>query len=210
MNTWSGRLKSKMHELELTQEELARKLGVTRSAVAHYVQGTRHPPLKQVMKLAAILKVDPAWLQFGKSQEPTKPKQQGQKNENRIPILDWQNAIDYHRNALAKSQNYLEYFNYHNVECYALAIKGDAMVSPLAQSLSFNPGSYAIIDPNKIPDHASYVLAITSNKKEPILRQYVEEGGIVYLKPLNSQYPLLPLERSTKILGVVIANIQYT
>jgi SOS-response transcriptional repressor LexA len=209
MNTWAGRLKLKMKDLGLTQEELARKLGVTRSAVAHYVQGTRHPPLKQMVKLAAVLNVDPAWLQFGKAQEASfTSKQRSKKSANRIPVLDWNQALTY--NPDESYDKKLEYFNYNNVECYALQIKGDSMVSPLAQSISFNPGSYVIVDPNKIAAHGSYVIATTSNKKEAILRQYVEEGGVIYLKPLNSQYPLVQLERSTKILGVVITHIQYT
>jgi len=212
MNSWADRLKSKMKEFDLTQEELARKLGVTRSAVAHYVQGTRHPPIKQVIKLAAILKTDPAWLQFGKSQEAVKAsRQQSTKHLNRIPILDWNQVIHYHLDAaFDKTQPYLDYFNYHDTSCYALSIKGDAMVSPLTQGISFNPGSFVIIDPSKIPEHGSYVIATTSNKNEPILRQYVEEGGVVYLKPLNPQYPLVQMERGMKILGVVVASVQFT
>lgn len=79
------------------------------------------------------------------------------------------------------------------------------MVSGMNQGVSFNPGSFVVVDPNRTPNHGSYVVATTSNKNEAILRQYVVEGSIVYLKPPNSQYPLLQFERSTKILG--IANI---
>src|SRR5580658_6951576 len=151
MSNWTGRLKLKMKELGLTQEELANKLGLTRSAVAHYVRGTRHPPLRQVIKLASILKVDPAWLQFGKAQDVmTASKQSTKKTTNRIPILDWQQAANYSPDESYDTK--LEYFNYHDTECYALQIKGDAMVSSLAQSISFNPGSYVIIDPNKLPE----------------------------------------------------------
>jgi SOS-response transcriptional repressor LexA len=210
MSNWTGRLKSKMKELDLTQEELAKKLGVTRSAVAHYVQGTRHPPLRQVIKLAAILKTDPAWLQFGESQETaTSSSQSIKKGSNRIPILDWHQTIDFHPDYLHDKYNYLEYFNRNRIECYALLIKGDAMISPMNQSMSFPQGSYIIIDPNKAPKNGSYIITSSSNK-EAILRQYVEEGGIIYLKPLNPQYPLMQFERNTKILGVVVANINFT
>ncbi|MBV9575321.1 MAG: helix-turn-helix domain-containing protein [Gammaproteobacteria bacterium] len=212
MNNWAGRLKIKMKEVGLTQEELARKLGLTRSAVAHYVQGTRHPPIKTVLKLATILNTDPAWLQFGKLQEqPKTNRQQTIKHQNHIPIIDWQHAIDYHSEKnFDKNQKYLKYFSYQDIACYALLIKGDAMIAPpLSQNLSFNPGSYIVINPNKLPEHNSYVIVATTSKKEPILRQYIEEGGFIYLKPLNPQYPLVQLERNTKILGVVVANINF-
>lgn len=210
MSNWTGRLKSKMKELGLTQHELAKKMGVTRSAIAHYVQGTRHPPLRQVIKLATILKVDPAWLQFGKAQGPTNTASQNAKEiSNRIPILDWNQALDFdydHFRKKSNDQNYLDYFNLEHAGCYALLIKGDSMVSPLGQGTSFNQGSYIIVDPNKTPKHGNFVLTIV-HKKEPVLRQYMEEGGTIYLKPLNPQYPLMQLERNTKILGIVIAKI---
>lgn len=208
MNSWTGRLKSKMKELGLTQEELAKKLGVTRSAVAHYVQGTRHPPLKQVIKLAAVLKTDPSWLQFGKVQESTITKSSTKKLANRIPVLEWNEVATY--SADDSHKNTLEYFSYSHEACYAIQIKGDSMVSPIIQSISFNPGSYVVIASNKTPEYGSYVIVTGSNKKEALLRQYIEEGGIVYLKPLNPQYPLMRMEKTTKILGVVIASINYT
>jgi SOS-response transcriptional repressor LexA len=205
MSNWVTRLKQKMQELQLTQEELARKMGVTRSAVAHYVQGTRQPPLRQMVKLAAALKTDPSWLQFGKTQESVIAVKQSSKKGNQIPILEWHETPDYSPNQSYSKK--LEFFNYSNVECYAIQIKGDAMISPVIGGISFNLGSYAIIDPNKIPEHGNYVLSSLGNKKEAVLRQYIEEGGIVYLKPLNTQYALMQMQRSTKILGVVIANI---
>lgn len=212
MSNWAGRLKIKMKELGLTQEELANKLGVTRSAVAHYVQGTRHPPLKQVVKLAAILKVDPAWLQFGKDQDTSvTTSQTSGKTSNRIPILDWHQARDFHtKSSKTKPNSYLEYFNRYQNDCYALLIKGDSMVTPMGQGVSFNQGSYVVIDPDKSPVHGNFVITSTGNKKETVLRQYVEEGSIVYLKPLNPQYPLMQLERGTKIVGVVVASISFT
>lgn len=214
MSNWTGRLKSKMQELGLTQEELANKLGVTRSAVAHYVQGTRHPPLKQVIKLAAVLKVSPAWLQFGKEQETTTTSsQRSAKISNRIPILDWQQARDYHSKSpkdKTNFHNYLEYFNRNQIDCYALLIKGDSMVSPMGQGVSFNQGSYIVVDPDKSPTHGNFVITATGKNKETVLRQYIEEGGIAYLKPLNPQYPLMQLERGTKIVGVVVASISFT
>lgn len=209
MSNWTGRLKLKMKELDLTQEELAKKLGVTRSAVAHYVQGTRQPPLKQVIKLANIFKTDPAWLQFGEYQKSvTSTASNIKQKSNRIPILDWQQVKNLPYDLTKEKYEYIEYFNCHQNDCYALKIKGDAMVSTMNQRTSFDPGSYVIVDPHKLPTHGSYVIATTSNKNEAILRQYIEEGGTLYLKPFNPQYPLIELEKQTKIWGVVIANIQ--
>lgn len=205
MSNWAQRLKSKMKELNLTQEALAKKLGVTRSAVAHYVQGTRHPPVGQIIKLAAILKADPAWLQFGKLSKSEDVKQFNQKQSKRIPVVNWQQVSTFHFDE--QVEQYLDYFDYHSTNYFALQIKSDAMVSPLGQSISFNQDNFIIVNPAEDFSHRSFVIAVTNNKKEAIFRQYVEEGGQAYLKPLNPQYPLIPFDKHTKIIGVVLAVI---
>lgn len=212
MSNWNNRLRSKMKELGLTQEELARKLGVTRSAVAHYVQGTRQPPIKQVIKLAAILKTEPAWLQFGKPSEASQPPAVAMKKATgQIPIISWEQVSNFvYQPERSNNEQHLAFFHLAEPGCYALLIKGDSMVSSLGQGISLSQGSYIVVDPNKEPTHRSIVLATTKSKKEPILRQYIEEGGTIYLKPLNPQYPLIELDRNTKLVGVVIANIQFT
>jgi len=82
------------------------------------------------------------------------------------------------------------------------------MVSPGTQEQNLYPGSYVIIEPDMQPIHGNFVLATAGNKKEPILRQYIEEGGVTYLKPLNSQYPLVQFSKNMEILGVVVANVK--
>lgn len=211
MSNWNDRLRSKMKELELTQEELAKKLGVTRSAVAHYVQGTRQPLLKHVVKLAAILKVEPAWLQFGTTAKISQSKLAAdKKNTSKIPIIEWEDVTNFDPGK-SNQQKFLEFFIASEPGCFALQIKSDSMVSVQRQNTSLTKGTFIIVDPNKSPMDGQFVIATTTNsKKEPILRQYIEEGDAVYLKPLNPQYPLQEFDRKTKILGIVIANIQFT
>ena len=204
MNNWSTRLKSKMQELAITQEELANKLGVSRSAVGHYVQGTRTPPLRQLTRLAGILKCDPSWLQFGSSDEEIKTQQA---SANQIPILDWKDAkgSKHTHPKPIKNLKHLA-FSFPNKDCYALQIKNDSMLSP-TPGICFLPDSFIIIDPRKSPDNGDFVIAQITKNNEKILRQYVEEGGNKYLKPLNPQYPLILLDRTIKIIGTLIANI---
>src|SRR5436190_24403025 len=96
--SWKTRIKSRMKELGLTQEELANKMGITRGAVTHYLAGRRVPPLNQFQKLAHVLKVDPAWLQYGVTalgDKPTsKSKTEGKIAHHLIPILSWKQAAE--------------------------------------------------------------------------------------------------------------------
>src|SRR5690606_1093712 len=59
------RIKMRLKELSMTQDMLAEQMGITRGAIAHYLGGRRVPPIRQCQKMAKILKVEPAWLQYG-------------------------------------------------------------------------------------------------------------------------------------------------
>lgn len=61
---FSKRLKHLRTSRELTQEQLARILGISRSAIGMYEKGDRIPPVKQSKKIAEFFNVSIAYL-FG-------------------------------------------------------------------------------------------------------------------------------------------------
>lgn len=206
-----------MKELNMTQEILAQKMGITRGAVTHYLAGRRVPPLRQFQKLAAILKTDPAWLQFGTSEEDGKAhkkiilkQEKSESTQSRIPILSWEQVSEFigtAKIALGEIKEYLPHFYAENSHWYALRIKGDAMTAPLGNSRSFHEGDFIIIDPEKNAAHGNFVIAILPHSKEATFKQYVIDGGVRYLKPLNPQYPITQIDDSTHICGVIIGRL---
>jgi SOS-response transcriptional repressor LexA len=217
MATWSKRIKSRMKELGMTQDVLANKMGITRGAITHYLAGRRQPPLHQFQKLAAILKIDPAWLQYGLEaktkdiKRTTAPK--GEKIEAAkfsIPILSWEQAAEF-TSVLKIAQNEITEFvpNFYidKANWYALRIKGDSMVAPQGGTKSFNERDIIIVDPDRIAAHGNYVISILPRSKEATFKQFVIDGGIRYLKPLNPQYPLVQIDESMHICGVVIESL---
>ncbi len=203
-----------MKELGMTQEMLANKMGITRGAVTHYLAGRRVPPLKQFQKLAAVLKADPAWLQFGTAAEGKhsvkKPEAKNVKSEltkDRLPIVTWEQASQFIGSTKITDneiKQYLPDFFTDKPHWYALRVKGDTMTTPLGNSRSFHEGDVIIIDPKKNAAHGNYVVAILPRAKEATFKQYVVDGGVRYLKPLNPQYPIVKIEDSTHICGVVV------
>ncbi len=216
MSSWSSRVKSRMKKLDMTQEELARKMGITRGAITHYLSGRRVPPLLQFQKLAAILKADPAWLQFG---TPIESKQNSQKivtkkeksvpTQRPIPVLSWEQVSEFMNTKIAANEleEYLPNFCTDKSHWYALRIKGDAMTSPLGNVRSFHKGDFLIVDPEKNAVHGNFVIAVLPHSKEATFKQYVVDGGVRYLKPLNPQYPITQIDDSTHICGVVVGCI---
>lgn len=199
-----------MKDLGLTQETLAKKLGITRGAVTHYLSGRRVPPLKQFQKLSSVLKVDPAWLQFGTTAAATDSRKKKdtakQKSKTAIPIASWKQVAELGKIKIEDSNEFIPHFYTDKKDWYALRVKGDAMTSPHSRT-SFQEGDIIVIDPDQTPVHGSYVIALLPKSKEATFKQYVIDGGVKYLKPLNPQYPITQINDSTFICGVIVSCI---
>ncbi len=214
MSDWTLRIKSRMKELDMTQEMLASKMSITRGAITHYLSGRRVPPLKQFQKLAAILKVDPAWLQYGttNSKETVKNDNKKEKSERTypIPLLAWDQVADFIKGKIPvnQKQEFVSHFFIDNLNCFALKVKGDAMTTP-GSGKSFYEEEIIIIDSSQVAAHGDYIIALLPHTKELTFKQYVIDGGVSYLKPLNPQYPLSTIEKGTKIIGIIKNKISY-
>ncbi len=88
-----------------------------------------------------------------------------------------------------------------------MRVISDAMTSPLGQVKSFHEGCL-IINPEKTANHGDYVVVLVPRTKEITFKQYVIDGSVSYLKPLNPQYPITQIDKRTKIVGVAISSIK--
>jgi len=216
MNTWTERIKLKMKELGLTQEELAHQLGITRGAITHYLSGRRVPPLKQFHKLATVFKADPAWLQFGVTTDHKKhsgnsqhsDKASLQTNQYPVPILTWEQVAkqpDVSRINRKAIEEWLPNFFTDQPDWYAMRVKGDSMVSTAGQK-GFHDGDIIIVDPNLSPKNGNFLVAVMPKNKEATFKQYIVDNGIKYLKPLNGQYPMMESGNKCVNCGVVVRS----
>jgi SOS-response transcriptional repressor LexA len=208
MQNWSTRLKDRMKALKMTQEILAGKMGVTRGAITHYLSERRTPSLLQFKKLSAVLKTDPAWLQYGLSttQEPKSKNEKSETKRYPLPILPWNTIADFidTRKRSAEIEEWVPHFFTDQPHWYALRVTGDSMKAPTGNSKSFHEGDLIIVDPDKTAAHGSYVVAMLPRAKEATFKQYVVDGGVGYLKPLNPQYPMVPINDATHVCGVIV------
>lgn len=210
MKPWTKRLQFCMTEKNMSNELLARKLGVTRGAITHYMTGRRQPPLGQFQKLAAILKVDPAWLLYGTDtkSEPMRSEAKNKATQFPIPILSWNQTVEF-ANVMKLEKHEIKEFvpNFYldKPEWFALRVQGDSMTAAHGSNKSFHEGDIIIIDPTKKPSHGSFVVALLPKAKEATFKQLVVDGGVKFLKPLNTQYPMQQIEESAYVCGVVVA-----
>lgn len=75
MNTPATRLVGALEATEVSQAELARRLGVNPATVSHWVTGRRELSLKRIALIAKALGVEPQSLAFqGGAAAPPKPR----------------------------------------------------------------------------------------------------------------------------------------
>ena len=65
---FGARIKSMRKSLELTQADLAKKIGVTKQAITTYETGIREPSFRNLIKLSRALNVTTDWL-LGEDQQ---------------------------------------------------------------------------------------------------------------------------------------------
>lgn len=210
---WTERVRERMKELSLTQEMLAKKMEVTRGAIAHYLGGRRIPRPDQFRKLARILEVDPIWLQYGvdinKNPEMKNylPEYDPLNPITQIPIVSWKQVAevpDLEDIDKLTRVEYVPHLYTDELGHYALRVKGDAMTSSSGQTISFLEGDIIQVDQAAEPKHSDYVIVVLPGAKEATFRQLVIDGGVQYLKPLNPQYPMIEMDEKTRFCGVVI------
>lgn len=184
--------------LGLSEREFADAVGVSRGAVQQWEKpGGTAPRRSSQHRVAQVLGISVAELISGGSN--TSP---GYEMRAEVPLVSQVEAGNY-----TEVDNFKRKGDYEMVavsipvkrHTYALRVHGDSMVSETGDS--FPPGAILIVEPEMAPIPGDYVIALNTDN-ETTFKQLVKDGGDLYLKPLNSRYPIKPLG-TARIIGVV-------
>ena len=70
-----------------------------------------------------------------------------------------------------------------------------------------NPvGSFVFVDQDKPVKSGDRVIAVNLKTLDSVFREYVIEGSVSYLKPLNTQYSTKECDEHTLIIGVIVGS----
>lgn len=86
-------------------------------------------------------------------------------------------------------------------EDLALQVKGDSMVRP--DGSGFPDGCYIAIRKNRRPKNKDFVVVRFANSDEATFKQYIVDGPVRILKPLNEKYATYTLAPDAIIVGTV-------
>lgn len=226
----SNRVKLCREALGLSQERVAELIGVSQPSYARIEKGEVSNP-KHLDKLAEIYQTTPQWIKYGSGNSP-KYLNLPSIPDGKIPIIPWNLINKWHRNYdissllnttqqsnsyqrvaengtayITQQIDFISIPNRSNSKQFAIRVIGDAMVSPSPGKKSFLDGDIIIIDPEKSPERDNFVIALQKGSNEALFKQLVIDGNTRYLRPLNPQYPMIKLDDSIEICGVIVAHL---
>lgn len=117
-----------------------------------------------------------------------------------VPLISWIQAGAWSDviDNLAPGEGERIATTYHaRPHTYALRVKGDSMEP------RFPNGSILIVEPDENPEPGKFVIVRQNGGTEAVFKQLVQDGGTLYLKPLNDRYPILQLRPDAVFCGVV-------
>lgn len=215
--SFCSRLLEARLKLGLTQEQLAKKIGVKRVTVNWWEnpqEEENYPNAKNLDNLAKALNVDPAWLRFD-------PKRRSEKNIQQKDDIhqDKINILVHGHNPLSmkeigewlKSNASLIKKGVNNMSSYekkkamfSVVIENDAMISnrELDKNLLIGDRVWvsAVFDKINSGDIVCARFGKSNNFK---FRRYSRDGEEEVLSALNDKYPNVIVDESVEICGIV-------
>ncbi|WP_210496307.1 LexA family protein [Pantoea ananatis] len=198
------RIKQRRIDLGLTQTELAELVGTTQQGIVSVESGRTKRP-RYLHELAKALKCSPDYLLNGT--ESNNVSFAGNYTPGkRYPVLSkvqagsWSEACEPY--TLKDIDLWLESDAHIQGDAFWLEVEGDSMTSPMG--LSIPEGTFVLFDTGREPVSGNLVIAKIDDSNEATFKKLICDGGQKFLKGLNPQWPLMPINGNCRIIGVAI------
>ncbi|NWA27999.1 helix-turn-helix domain-containing protein [Pseudomonas gingeri] len=210
MDKWIALVKAKLEELRLSQEKLGERLDITQGGVGHWLNKRRKPDLVMMNKVLQALglgHLEVVLLVRDRAVATQAPEEQDEQvyditSAFRYPVSDWQEVATLQDSARGEYAGRYEVTDHYAPAAFWLQVVGDAMTAPFGTSVP--EGMMVLVDPDREVEAGSLVIARLHEGEEAIFRQWMEEAGQPYLKPLNPTWPKIPVDEDCCVIGVVV------
>ena len=201
------RIHARRKQLKLSQRALGALVGVSATSLTYWERDEIEPKNKNLAALARALDCAPDFLLFG----ATFGGDVSFVTINaRVPLISWDKLSSYIEGEVMEGDDEAEDWIYCPVQCakstFALRVRGDHMESPYPGKKSYLDGQIIFVDPTAKVKNGSRVISRRLDSTEATFKEYFEDDGKKYLKPINPQYPTVEINNETIIIGVVIGS----
>lgn len=205
--TISARVLLRRNQLGLTQTELADLAGTTQQAIVQLESGKTKRP-RYLPELAKALECDIQWLLDGSgigvdaNIKNPKPRVRGAAYPviSKVQAGAWAEACEPY--TLKDVDLWLESDANTQGDAFWLEVDGDSMTAPMG--LSIPEGTFVLFDTGREPVNGSLVVAKLIDDNQATFKKLVIDGSQKYLRGLNPQWPMVPINGNCRIIGVAI------
>lgn len=212
------RMEQVLQEQGVPQRSIKRQLsndcGVSYEAVRQWFDKPNTKiEAERIIRFSEKHKLNQRWLSTGKGEKYLRYVQEAEVHYNlesgpilrdSIPLISWTQAGDWtdivDNFPPGDADEWIETTAKVGRNSFALKVVGDSMTSPVGKSIP--EGAIVIIDPDAIAENGSIVVAKLVDDQKSTLKKLVIDGPNRYLKPLNPNYAMIPINGSCRIVGV--------
>lgn len=203
------RIRQRMTDLGLTQFELAERVGISQPMVVKLLKGAG---TRNILAIAKALECSPEWLESGAEGRPHNNDytvSQQPRPVRYVPLVsfvqagEWCEAEDPYPPSQGERMIAVDALVVSEMG-YALRVEGPSMEP------KFYAGDILIVDPSRQPVSGNYVIAKRTSSQVVTFKQLVIEGGEMYLRALNPDWPerIIRLTEEWTICGVVVQRVE--
>jgi SOS-response transcriptional repressor LexA len=216
MSTLAERIKSARIHAKLTQKALALKAGVEQPVISQLETG-KNLQSAHLPKIAHACGVSAIWLSENIGQMINSVAAESNVGESRQPVESyrypviswvaagaWAEAVEPYPAGFSDRYEFSEYDS--KGAAFWLEVKGDSMTSPVGQSIT--EGTLILVDTEAEVAPGKLVIAKLPDSNEATFKKLVNDGGKLFLKPLNPSWRIEPFTEDCRIVGVVVRALQ--
>lgn len=216
MSTLAERIKSARIHAKLTQKALAFKAGVEQPVISQLETG-KNLQSAHLPKIAHACGVSAIWLSENIGQMINTAAAESNVGESRQPVESyrypviswvaagaWAEAVEPYPAGFSDRYEFSEYDS--KGAAFWLEVKGDSMTSPVGQSIT--EGTLILVDTEAEAAPGKLVIAKLPDSNEATFKKLVNDGGKLFLKPLNPAWRIEPFTEDCRIVGVVVRALQ--
>lgn len=194
---------------KLSLEELAHRIGSDSGNLSRFergLQGTTPDKLKLIMAVLELKLTAQQQLETVLHSDPNNVASalQPMREPQHFPLISWDEAGESLELAARNGETYrmIQTTEHPGRWAFWLSVIGHSMTC--TGNPSFPEGSHILVQPDAELINGKYYVVEMKDSGEKTFKQYVEDAGDRYLRPLNDKYRTIQIDGNCRFIGRVV------